>query len=450
MRGRPLRALFGLEWGELAASRSFWLFLLAIGPLVGQAFLHAASLYAEASGEAGGPAALAQGLSPLDGIFVPAFGAYDLAVTLLYPFVAIRLVAEEKGNGAGKLLLQSPASIARRLGVKLGALVVCYLLAWLPGLLALLLWKGAGGHVYAPELATLLLGHSLRFLLATAVALAAAAVCDGAASAAIVTLAFTLGTWALDFLAAGRGGWLERAARYTPTAGLRVFEHGELSLATAAVFLAASAGAIVFAGVWLTSYRPVAARAARGAAVVVLTGGAMAAAATLNPSWDFSEDRRNSFSRADEAALRHFREPVTVTVNLAPEDPRLFDLERGVLTKLRRVNPSLTVRSVARTRSGLFEQGGEYGEVWYQVGSRRAMVRSTIEAVVLERLYALAGLPAPTRGEERAYPGYPLAARLPSAANLFFGAWPLAVGLAYVGTRSHWRKKWKDIASQPA
>ena len=79
-----------------------------------------------------------------------------------------------------------------------------------------------------------------------------------------LTLAFTLGTWALDFLAAGRGGWLERAARYTPTAGLRVFEHGQLSLATAAVFLAASAGAIVFAGICLTSYRPVAGRAARG------------------------------------------------------------------------------------------------------------------------------------------------------------------------------------------
>ena len=42
------------------------------------------------------------------------------------------------------------------------------------------------------------------------------------------------------------------------------------------------------------------------------------------------------------------------------------------------------------------------------------------------------------------------AAALPAAGNLFFGAWPFAVGLAYVGTRSHWRKKWKDIASQPA
>src|SRR5262245_33116996 len=286
-----------MERGELLASRAFWLYLLAVGPLVGQAFLHAASLYAEASGRGGGPAALAQGLSPLDGMLVPTFGAYDLAVTLLYPFVAIRLISEEKRNGAGKLLLQSPASIPLRLAVKLLALAAFSLIAWAAGLLALLLWAGAGGHLQLPELANLLLGHLLRFLLATGVALAAAAVCDGAASAAIVTLSFTLGTWALDFLAAGRGGWLERVAGLTQPAGLRVFEHGELRLSVAFAFLAASAGAIAFAAVWLASWVPVARRAVRGAAVVAATAVAIAGASRLKPGWDFSEDRRNSFSR---------------------------------------------------------------------------------------------------------------------------------------------------------
>jgi len=33
LRSRSLRSLFALEWGELVASRAFWLFLLAIGPL---------------------------------------------------------------------------------------------------------------------------------------------------------------------------------------------------------------------------------------------------------------------------------------------------------------------------------------------------------------------------------------------------------------------------------
>src|SRR5262249_55106659 len=250
--------------------------------------------------------------------------------------------------------LPSPPSFLARLGVKLSALFLYSLVAWLAGLLALLLWTRAGGHLHLPELANLFLGHLLRFLLATGVALAAAAVCDGAASAAIVTLSFTLGTWALDFLAAGRGGWLERIAGFTPTAGPRVFEHRGPRPWVAFAFLAASAGAIAFAAVWLASWVPVARRAVRGAAVVAATAVAIAGASRLKPGWDFSEDRRNSFSRADEAALSRITEPVTVTVNLAPEDPRLFDLERGVLGKLRRVLADLTVRRAARSRSGLF------------------------------------------------------------------------------------------------
>ena len=106
MPSRRFGWLAAKEFRELMASRAFWLLLLMTGPLVGHGFITAVDSYAEASGIGGGPAALAQGLSPLDGIFVPTFGAYDLAVTLLFPFVAIRLVAAEKVSGAWKLLLQ--------------------------------------------------------------------------------------------------------------------------------------------------------------------------------------------------------------------------------------------------------------------------------------------------------------------------------------------------------
>src|ERR1700704_325191 len=100
---------------ELFASRAYWILLVIIGPLVGHGFISAVNLYAEASGIAGGPAALSQGLTTLDGILVPTFGAYDLAATLLFPFVAIRLIASEKESGAWKLLLQSPAGIVEML-----------------------------------------------------------------------------------------------------------------------------------------------------------------------------------------------------------------------------------------------------------------------------------------------------------------------------------------------
>ena len=149
MPSRRFRWLAAKEFRELMASRAFWLLLLMIGPLVGHGFITAVDTYAEASGIAGGPAALAQGLSPLDGILVPAFGAYDLAVTLLFPFVAIRLVAVEKASGAWKLLLQSPASAGTMLLAKGLILLAGWLIAWIPGLCALVLWRLYGGTLYA-------------------------------------------------------------------------------------------------------------------------------------------------------------------------------------------------------------------------------------------------------------------------------------------------------------
>jgi len=436
-----------MERGEIAASRAAWLMLLLAGPLVGHAFVTAVGLYAEASGAAGGPAALSQGLSPLDGILVPTFGAYDLAAALLYPFVAIRLVAEEKATGAGKLLLQSLAGTPARLAVKTAALAGFWLLAWLPGLLALLLWKFYGGHLWPAETANLMLGHVLRFLLATGVAVAAAAVAESAASAAIVTLSFTLGTWALDFVAAGRGGLLERVARATPTAALRVFEHGELRVASVAAFLAVTAGAFFFALVWLDPRRSGGSRLLRGALTVAATAVLATAASSLRPSWDLSEDRRNSFSRADEAALRRIGVPVTISVALAPEDPRLFDYQRNVLTRLSRVLPRLTVRYPISSASGLFERAGSgYGEITYDVGGHRATLRSTTEPIVLEQIYRLAGVEPPTPGAETTYPGYPLATRAPGASLLFFGAWPLAAGLALFLLRGPWRSRCKAFS----
>src|SRR4051812_41035324 len=111
------------ELRELMAARSFWLLLLMIGPLVGHSFITAMESYADASGIRGGPKALAEGLSPLDGILVPTFGAYDLAVTLLFPFVAIGLIAKEKESGALKLMLQAPVSVRSILAAK--GLVLC-------------------------------------------------------------------------------------------------------------------------------------------------------------------------------------------------------------------------------------------------------------------------------------------------------------------------------------
>lgn len=420
--------LVGKESRELLASRAFWVLLLMIGPLVGQGFVAAVNLYAEVSGAAGGPAALPQGLSPLDGILAPSFGAYDLAVMLLFPFVAIRLVASEKDSGALKLMLQAPSSVGSTVAAKGVVILSGWLIAWTPGFVALALWKSYGGHLHAPETINLLAGHLLRVILSAGVAVAAAAVSSGAATAAIVTLGFTVGTWALEFVAAGRGGFLQKLATYTPTAALHGFEQGQFRLSTVVVLLAAGVGGFALASIWLPTgrgwrFRLIGSVGVAAGVALVAWGGSL-----VRATWDLSENQRNSFSPADQAALREIKQPLRITVYLAPEDPRLTDLERGIIGKLRVILPRVEVDYAAQSVSGLFEAHEDhYGEVWYELGGRSVMSRSTTEPIVLETLYQLAEIQPPAASDEAGYPGYPLAAQPRNAALIFYALWPLLI-----------------------
>ena len=423
--------LLAKEWRELFASRAFWFFLLMIGPLVGHAFITAIQLYAEASGT-GGPAALPQGLTPLDGILAPTLGVYDLAATLLLPFVAIRLIAAEKESGALKLLLQLPGSLGAKVSIKGFVLLGGWLIAALPGLIAITLWKSYGGHLYAPETLCLAIGHLLRMMVSAAIAFAAAAVTESAASAAIITLGITVGTWALDFIAAGRGGWLQQLANYTPSAALRFFEQGLLRVSTLIVMLAVIIAGFALSIIWLHTGRTLRLKLISTMILTIVLAGVAFAAARVRSSWDVSENRRNSFSSVDETLLRQIREPLKITVFLSAEDPRLTDFEQNILKKLRRNLPRLEVVYAASSRTGLFENADEhYGEIWYEMGGRKVMERSTIDEVVLEQIYSLAGVSKPERTNEVEFPGYPLAVQPRHASLIFFLLWPLATILAW-------------------
>ncbi|MFL5606400.1 MAG: ABC transporter permease subunit [Gemmatimonadaceae bacterium] len=429
-----LRLLWRKEVRELATARAYWLLLLALGPLVGHAYMTAVESYAEASGSAGGPAALSQGLSPLDGFVVPVFGAYGIAATLLLPFVAIRLLAAEKENGGLALLLQAGVRPVTITVVKLCVVLLAWLVALLPGLIALALWGTRGGHLAAREVAVVLAGHLLRALFTGALALAAAALTESASTAAIVALGATLASWALDFMGAVNGGVAQRLARFTPEAALRVFERGELSASVFGVTAVATAFFVGVAAIALRAPEPRKRLAARALVLLLATAVVLPIAARARASVDLSEDRRNSFSPADERALRSIALPIDVEVHLAPEDPRLADLERSVLRKLQRTRDGVSVRNVSAGGTGLFAADPHYGEVWYSVGPRRAMTRSTTGPIVLETIYELAGVAAP-RAAAPPYPGYPLVLRAGVQPYIFFVAWPMLVLLMWWALR---------------
>src|SRR5262249_12633416 len=153
-------------------------------------------------------------------------------------------------------------------------------------------------------------------------------------------------------------------------------------------------------------------------------------------SVDVTEDQRNSFSPADQQLLANLTAPLSVTVHLAPEDPRYADFQRNVLAKLERVMPRISIR-LAEGRRNLGSPGTDeaYGEVAYAYDNRTDMSRSTSHREVLPLIYRLARVepPAPASGAD--YPGYPLIANAEPALAWFFGGLPLLIGFAWWWSR---------------
>jgi hypothetical protein len=305
----------------------------------------------------------------------------------------------------------------------------------IPFLIALGLWRGYGGHLHSPEVFNLLAGYTLRFLLTASIAMAAASLMSGAANAAIVVLAFTIGTWALDFIAAGRGGILQTLASFTPTATLRGFERGLLRIDVVLVMLILSIFGFAIAANWLHLGRRIRARIAGTAVLLMLTTIAIVNVLMfVNVSVDVSENRRNSFSPADEHVLSSIHAPLTITVYLSSEDPRMTDFENNVLLKLRRSMRDVTVTYPLAGRSGLFENDARYGTIEYRLGAKYATNRSTTEEIVLDTIYDLAGVRAPTR-EAATYAGYPLAEKPNGAALVFYVLWPAVLLAVFLSRR---------------
>ena len=416
------------EWRELVVSRSWWVLLLAIGPLVGVTFTSAVRTYAEASGFGGTSAGVGEAFSPLIGIWAPTFSACEVAAVFLLPFVAIRLIAGDRQSGALKIELQHPMPAIARIGAKALVLLGGWGIASLAPAVAVVLWKSYGGSIHAPELASVALGHLLNAGLTIALAAATAVVTEHPSTAAILTLSVTVGTWILNFIAAVQGGIWERAAGYTPPAMVAEFQHGLIRLDVVLVTLVFVAAGCTLAAVWLRLGVGVRRRAYESVALGAVTAAIVSACSLATGSWDTSENRINSFSEADEQALERIQSPLSVEVHLAPEDPRRADLDHKTIAKLRRVLPKVQVRYVSATSIGLFEQTSpHYGEIWYEIGGRREMTRATTAESALETIYQLSGVAPPVENDDAGFRGHPLAVPPKGAAAVFYGIWPALV-----------------------
>lgn len=418
------------------ASRSWWVMLVAIGPLVGVSFISAVQTYAEASGLNGTALGVGEAFSPLVGVWAPTFSACELAAAFLLPFVGIRLVAGDVQSGALKIEMQHRLSALTRISAKALVLFAGWAIASTAPLVAVFLWRSYGGSIYLPELLTVAAGHFLNAGLTIALAAATAALTEHPSTAAILTLTVTVGTWILNFIAAVHGGIWERAAAYTPTAMVAAFQHGLIRLDIVLTTATLIAGGLALAAVWTRLGVPMRRRVPESAALAAVVTMTIVGASFAHPSWDTSEARSNSLPPADEHALERIAAPLRIEAHLAPEDPRRSDLERHALSKLRRVLPNVKVDYISATSIGLFEQTApHYGEIWYALGDRKEMSRTTTVEGVLEAIYTVADVEPPQESDELVFRGHPLAVPPKNAGAVFYGVWPAAAVAAGVLVR---------------
>jgi ABC-2 type transport system permease protein len=432
----PIQPLLAKEFWEIASGRALWIMLLILCPLVGYSFFQAVSLYGEASSAGQDSPALASSLSPLDGVLVPTFGGLYLVATLLFPFVAIRTLGREKESGALALLVQLPYRVPTLILAKMAAIFGAWLAAVICAASTLAVWLALHGHLYVPETLNLVIGHVLYGLLVGAIALFSASISESAATAAIITLAFSIGSWVLDFALAGQPGVLGWLSRLSLTQTLRAFEQGLLSAGLLLGIVAAIGAFAALAAVWLHPGVPVSTKIVRSTACVAIAAAVIALSTLVALSVDVTEDRRNSFAPADQRALADLREPLIITVHLAPEDPRYVDLRRNVLAKLERAMPRISIRLATSGQSMVGSASDEaYGEIEYSYAGRSDRSRSTSPREILPLIYALAGRPNPEPIAGQEYPGYPLLADGSPALVWFFGGLPLLIVIAWWRSR---------------
>ncbi|HRF57441.1 MAG TPA: hypothetical protein PLV58_08600, partial [Campylobacterales bacterium] len=221
-----LAPLLFFELRDLLLGKALWVGIAITIFLSGYSFVQAIELYSQASVSALKLPELARGLSPLDGVFVPTFGALYLAVTFLYPFIIIRMVSSHKHSGAMKMTVQMPYTVTTGLFVKMTAALFAWVMMLLPSLSALLFWWVVGGHINTFEIVNLIIGHLLYAMVIAGITFFAASISQNITSAAIVTLGITIGFWVLDFAASGAGGMLKTLSEFSLTTILRTFERG--------------------------------------------------------------------------------------------------------------------------------------------------------------------------------------------------------------------------------
>lgn len=423
------KSLLLKELRELAAARALWVMLLVLCPFVGFSFIEATFLYAHAGQSVLGDEILLGLLTPLEGIVVPTFSALYMTETFLFPFIAIRILGVEKQFGSLKFLLQICPDFIAPIFVKAFVLMGAFCLSLIPAIVALAVWHQMGGYLHMPEVGILFLGHFLFALLIISISFFAVSITDSPQTAAIVTLAFTITSWVLEF-AGQNQSTLASVSWLSMTAHLRLFESALFSLQTTLGFLIAAMFFFGLSAVYIKSSYSNEEKFKKTLLIIIGTALAGLLASQTFYFKDFSENRANSFNPNNEAELRKVTKPLKINIHLNPDDSLAVDFERNFLSKLRRVVKDVSITYTVPKEKAENEPGDpSFGLITYDYNDVRFSSHDVGAIRALEVLHMMTG--TNLTGEVASpYPGHPINIDASNYRILFYMIMP---GLVLLG-----------------
>jgi hypothetical protein len=416
-------------------ARIMWFVATLSALLAGHGFVLALDLYSSSSRSAFVGTLQSREMDPLAGIVSPTLGSLDLAISLLVPLIAARVLSVEKERRTLGALCLLEGSSDRVVLKKLGAAFAVAAVLFVAPAILLLALRATGAHVDAIETAVALGGEGLHAALVASVSVAAAAWTQTLAQAATVGIIVSLISWAIE---AAEGfaslAWLGGAAAWSVERQLEPFQRGVLSVGSIAWLVVASAGAVGLALLGARFDLASARRIGFGMLIVVVTGLLMRAAGSSRRAYDWSEQRRASLPPAAVAALRRITQPIALDVFLDRDDSRRRQLESDVIAKLYLARPDLVVRMPLDDREVVVEglHDADYGRILVHVGASSKETRSTSRREIVTLVFEAAGQ-SPPDWSMPAYAGFPFVAEGTRRSLLVALAY-LVVPLGLLGT----------------
>jgi ABC-type transport system involved in multi-copper enzyme maturation permease subunit len=408
-------------------ARVTWIAAALSALLVGHGFILALDLFSATSRSALASKLQTREMDPLAGIVRPTLGGLDLALVLLGPLVAARLLSIEKERRTFGALCLAEGSTVRVVTTKAGAsLLACGVFLAAPVVL-LAAFAATGGHIDVPETFVAMLGEVLRTLVVVGASIAAAAWTSTLAQAATLGIAFSLTSWAID---AADGfaalAWLGGASAWSIERRLYPFGRGMFALGSVLWLATAAATGLGLACVGGSFTRSGRSKALAAAAVSL--GGAlvMTGAGEVRRIYDWTEHRRASLPLDIVDALRALPGPVEVDVYLDRDDSRRRQVESDVLQKLTLARPDVAIRMPLdrEERPAEAERNDDYGRIVLRAGQGVRETRSASRRELVTLIFEAAGR-SPPGWTQPSYPGFPVV--IEGAARGFLAA------LAYAG-----------------